>query len=60
MDTTIELESLINNVSDSNSGTNENFLIFEEWFPEAKTMLMLELKDSINKIKEVNIYSNED
>ena len=60
MDTTIELESLINNVSDSNSGTNENFLIFEAWFPEAKTMLMLELKDSINKIKEVNIYSNED
>ena len=60
MDTIIELESLINNLSDSNSGTNENFLIFEEWFQEAKAMLMFELKDSINKIKEVNIYFNED
>ena len=52
MDTAIKLESLVNKPS-------EIFLIFEEWFPETKTMLMLELKDSINKIEEVNIDSNE-
>ena len=51
MDTAIELESLVNK-------TSENSLIFKEWFPEAKTMLMLELKDSINKIEEVNMNSS--
>ena len=55
MDTTqsnneLEMESFVNDSSEKCFETNQ---IWEELFPELKTMLMSELEDLINKIGEV-------
>ena len=49
-DDELEMESLVNNSSERCFQTNQ---IWEELFPESKTMLMSELKDLIHKIGEV-------
>ena len=49
-DDVLEMESLINNSSERCLQTNQ---IWEELFPESKTMLMSELEDLIKKIGEV-------
>ena len=49
-DNVLEMESPVNNSSDRCFQTNQ---IWEELFPESKTMLMSELEELIDKIGEV-------
>ena len=53
-DDVLETEPLVNNSSERCFQTNQ---IWEELFPESKTMLMSELEDLIDKIGEVG-YKN--
>ena len=52
-DGSLELEPFVNNPPERRSQANQIFSMWEELFSESKTILMSELKDSINKIEEV-------
>ena len=56
----IELESFVNHSSDGHFQRNESISIWEELFPETKTIRMSDVEDCINKIGEVIILMETD
>ena len=54
-DDVLEMESPVNDSSERCFQTNQ---IWEELFPESKTMLISDLKDLIDKIGEVSYYKD--
>ena len=52
-DDSLELDSFVNNPPERRSQANQIFSMWEELFSESKTIMMSELKDSIDKIEEV-------